>query len=278
MAIFLDPTIDYAFKRVFGNQAYPEITISFINSLIKSLWEIPVETVEFLDTVNQPETQELKYSVVDVRCTDQLKRQFIIEIQVRPQKFFSKRIQFYGAQAITRQMKTRQSFDAIMPVILISILDFDMIPHDEYINNYSLQHDVHHSRELDLVSYIFIELKKFNIQLDELTTIEDQWIYFIKYANDLQSIPKELATNHEIEEAFELLKQGNLNESELASYDRAVDARRVDMDALETAKAAGKAEGEQKAKIELAKKLLKIMSVEKVTEMTGLSINELATL
>ena len=76
MAMFLDPTIDFAFKRVFGNQAYPEITISFINSLVKSLWNVPVETVEFLDTVNQPDTQELKYSIVDVRCTDQLKRQF----------------------------------------------------------------------------------------------------------------------------------------------------------------------------------------------------------
>lgn len=276
MAMFLDPTIDFAFKRVFGNQAYPEITISLINSLVKSIWETPVTKIEFLDTVNQPDTQELKYSIVDVRCTDQLKRQFIIEIQVRPQKFFSKRIQFYGAQAITRQMKARDSFEAIVPVILISILDFDMIPHVEYINNYSLQHDVYHSRELDLVSYVFIELKKFNKKLSELQTIEEQWIYFIKYANELQSIPKELAVNHEIEEAFELLKQGNLNESELATYDRAVDARRIDLDALETAEA----RGEYKAKIEMAKKLLfdLQLSVEQVATATGLSVDELAKL
>ena len=155
MAMFLDPTIDFAFKRVFGNQAYPEITMSFVNSLIKSIWDVPVTTVEFLDPVNQKETTELKYSVVDLRCTDQLKRQFIIEIQVKKQDCFSNRIQYYGAQAIARQLKVKQSFKAIMPVILISILDFDLLPHAEYINNYRLQHDVHHTRELDLVSYIF---------------------------------------------------------------------------------------------------------------------------
>ena len=31
---FLDPTIDIAFKKVFGNQARPEILISFLNSIL----------------------------------------------------------------------------------------------------------------------------------------------------------------------------------------------------------------------------------------------------
>ena len=287
MAMFLDPTIDFAFKRVFGNQAYPEITMSFVNSLIKSIWEVPVKTVEFLDPVNQKETTELKHSIVDLRCTDQLKRQFIIEIQVKKQDCFSNRIQYYGAQAIARQLKVKQSFKAIMPVILISILDFDLLPHVEYINNYRLQHDVYHTRELDLVSYIFIELKKFTKAIAELQGIEDEWIYFIKYANDLQSIPKELAVNHEIEEAFELLKQGNLNDEELAAYDRSVNARRVEDDVLATAEAKGiakgkeegKAEGKAEAKIELARTLLaEKMSLEQVARLTDLPLSEIKKL
>jgi predicted transposase/invertase (TIGR01784 family) len=86
-----------------------------------------------------------------------------------------------------------------------------------------------------------------------------------------------------MEEAFELLKRGNLNETELAEYDRAVDARRVDLDALETAEVRGiekgKAEGKAEAKIELAKKMLADNApINQVAAWTGLSVEELAKL
>ena len=286
--MFLDPTIDFAFKRVFGNQAYPEITISFLNALLGSRLQVPVVSIDFLDPFNQQETKELKYSILDIRCTDQLKRQFIIEIQVKAQEFFPKRIQYYGAQAIARQLKAHVKYDAIMPVILVSILDFDMLPYPEYLNSYSLQHDVHHTSELSLVSYVFVELKKFHLALAELATIQEKWVYFIKHANELDAIPKELATTIEFEEAFELLKSGNLSEAELAIYDKALDSRRVELDALATAEAKGiaegkaegiaegKAEGERQAKRQLAKNLLaEKMSVDLIAKLTGLSVEEI---
>jgi len=297
--MFLDPTIDFAFKRVFGNQAYPEITISFLNALLGSRLQVPVVSIDFLDPFNQQETKELKYSILDIRCTDQLKRQFIIEIQVKAQEFFPKRIQYYRAQAIARQLKAHVKYDAIMPVILVSILDFDMLSYPEYLNSYSLQHDVHHTLELSLVSYVFVELKKFHLALAELATIQEKWVYFIKHANELDAIPKELATTIEFEEAFELLKSGNLSEAELAIYDKALDSRRVELDALATAEAKGiaegkaegiaegkaegiaegKAEGERQAKRQLAKNLLaEKMSVDLVAKLTGLSVEEIKKL
>ena len=235
--MFLDPTVDFVFKRVFGNQAYPEIAMSLLNSLLALSGDKQITSVTFLDTANQQETKDLKHSIVDIRCTDQLKRQFIVEIQVREQEYFPQRIQYYGAQALVRQMKAGDSYHVIVPVILISILNFDMLPFPEYFNSYSLQHDKRHSKELSLVSYLFVELTKFTKVITELQSIEEKWIYFIKHADELNCIPKELAANHEIEEAFELLKLGNLNESELAAYDRAVDARRVEHDVLATAEA-----------------------------------------
>ncbi len=278
MAMFLDPTIYFAFKRVFGNQAYPEITRAFLNALLGSRLEAPIEKIDFLDPFNQKEIKDQRYSIVDIKCTDQRKHQFIIEIQVKDQDFFPKRIQYYGAQAIARQLKPGDSFDAIMPVILISILGFDMLPFPEYLNSYSMQHDMHHSDELRLVSYVFVELKKFNKKLTQLTGIEEEWVYFIKHAHELNAIPKELARRPELEEAFELLKSGNLSEADLALYDKEVDMRRVDLNALAKAKNDGIAEGKAEAMLEFAKSLLTVLPIEIIAEKTGLSIDEIKKL
>jgi len=162
-----------------------------------------------------------------------------------------------------------------MPVILISILGFDMLPFPEYLNSYSMQHDMHHSDELRLVSYVFVELKKFNKKLTQLTAIEEEWVYFIKHAHELNAIPKELARRPELEEAFELLTSGNLSEADLALYDKEVDVRRVELNAL----AKAKAEGELKKARETANNLLaKRMPIADIAEVTGLSIEEIKKL
>ena len=165
-----------------------------------------------------------------------------------------------------------------MPVILISILGFDMLPFPEYLNSYSMQHDMHHSDELRLVSYVFVELKKFNKKLTQLTGIEEEWVYFIKHAHELNAIPKELARRPELEEAFELLKSGNLSEADLALYDKEVDMRRVDLNALAKAKNDGIAEGKAEAMLEFAKSLLTVLPIEIIAEKTGLSIDEIKKL
>ena len=134
---------------------------------------------------------------------------------------------------------------------------------------------MHHSDELRLVSYVFVELKKFNKKLTQLTAIEEEWVYFIKHAHELNAIPKELARRPELEEAFELLTSGNLSEADLALYDKEVDVRRVELNAL----AKAKAEGELKKARETANNLLaKRMPIADIAEVTGLSIEEIKKL
>lgn len=75
---YLDPKNDLTFKKVFGQ--HPHLLISFLNALLPL--DAVILSVEYLPHELVPEIPVLKYSIVDVRCTDQNGRQFIVEMQM----------------------------------------------------------------------------------------------------------------------------------------------------------------------------------------------------
>lgn len=62
---------------------------------------------------------------------------------------------------------------------------------------------------LDLV---FVELPKFTKEQHQLETLTEQWIYLMKYAIILTSVPEEMDSIPEIHKAFDIANQVNLAE------------------------------------------------------------------
>lgn len=50
MAIGIDPTVDYAFKKLLGSVDHPAITLHFLNAVLAS--DRVIESVEFLWSVH----------------------------------------------------------------------------------------------------------------------------------------------------------------------------------------------------------------------------------
>jgi predicted transposase/invertase (TIGR01784 family) len=61
------------------------------------------------------------------------------------------------------------------------------------------------------VEMFFVELPKFKKELDELTTLTDKWIYFMKHTPDLETIPTTMETVPELEKAFLIANEANLS-------------------------------------------------------------------
>jgi predicted transposase/invertase (TIGR01784 family) len=74
----LHPTADPVFKRIFGQEK--EITIKIINLIINP--PNPVVDLEYLPQEMFPDVNDGKISIVDLRCVDSMRQQFIIEMQV----------------------------------------------------------------------------------------------------------------------------------------------------------------------------------------------------
>lgn len=171
-------------------------------------------------------------------------------MQVIKQKDYVERSQYYSALALSRQLQQKEEYAKLTPVIFVAIICFDLFKSPHYISHHLILDTVTGQHTLKHLEFHFIELNKFNKELEAVETIIDKWIYMLKNAADMKTVPtafKEPA----VKEAFELLEQGSWSVRELEAYDRYIDAVRSQKSQLETALE----EGELKQKRLIAKKI-----------------------
>ncbi|NEP39331.1 MAG: DUF4351 domain-containing protein, partial [Okeania sp. SIO2H7] len=102
-----------------------------------------------------------------------------------------------------------------------TITDFILFEEeDDFINPFVFKHQQKNweypDKELQL---IFVELPKFNKTLEELQTLSDKWLYFLKETGDLPGIPEVLGEVAEIEMALNIANQINMNAEELEIFE-----------------------------------------------------------
>ncbi|MBF0420803.1 MAG: Rpn family recombination-promoting nuclease/putative transposase [Magnetococcales bacterium] len=90
---FIDPRIDFAFKKIFGSEDGKDILISFLESLLGLEGDRRIAELTLMDPFLAPRLKELKSSILDVRCKDQRGTSYIVEMQVEKVDGFLKRIQ-----------------------------------------------------------------------------------------------------------------------------------------------------------------------------------------
>ena len=88
---FLDPKNDIAFKKIFGTEKNKDILIHFLNDVLTFKEHGHIVEVNFLKTIQDPETAAKKTSIVDILCKDQNGNIYIVEMQVAKEKGFEKK-------------------------------------------------------------------------------------------------------------------------------------------------------------------------------------------
>ena len=225
---FLNPKNDVAFKKIFGDESRKHLTISALNDLLEKKEGALIEDITFLDTANLPDVIEGKKSFVDVRCVDQAGNNYIIEMQIINEFNFLERAQYYVACSLARQLEKKGKYKKLVPVVFIGIVCHDLF--DEADEADEQQEDIisHHvttstktgKSRLKLAEYHFVELKKFNKNLDELQSGTDKLLYFIKNADDFEKVPAQLQNDENIMEAFHVLERSRWSDLELQDYIR----------------------------------------------------------
>ncbi|MBF0311427.1 MAG: Rpn family recombination-promoting nuclease/putative transposase, partial [Magnetococcales bacterium] len=87
---FIDPRIDFAFKKIFGSEDAKDILISFLESLLRLEDDRRIAELTILDPFLAPRIREMKYSILDVRCRDHRGITYIVEMQVQKVAAFVK--------------------------------------------------------------------------------------------------------------------------------------------------------------------------------------------
>ncbi|MFH1097614.1 MAG: Rpn family recombination-promoting nuclease/putative transposase [Candidatus Desantisbacteria bacterium] len=278
---FLDVKTDFAFKKVFGSQESQEILISFLNSVINFEGDEKIVSLTIVDPYQIPLIKGMKDTFVDVKARLSNHKQVIIEMQVLNVQGFEKRILYNAAKSYSSQLQKAQDFSTLEPIIALTITDFVMFEKiDTVITYFKLiekEFLIEYSDEIEL---IFVELPKFEKSEEELTSIADKWIYFIKNAGTLESTPKTLITEVEIEKAFGIANTAGMSHEELEAQWKRHDFLYLQKNSIEFALMKGIEQGIEQGKkekaIEIARNLLQLeIDIEKISKITGLTMDEI---
>jgi len=273
---FVDVKTDIAFKKIFGSDQHTEILIGFLNAVLELEGARRIKTVTLKNPWQPPDIPILKETILDIRAVDNRDVSFIVEMQIKDTKFFDKRAVYYTAKAYTGQIKKGEDYPKLNQVIFIGILDFNSFEGDNYLTRHLILNRETMNQDLRDLEFNFIELKKFNKQEEELETIIEKWIYFIKNAGNLSMIPPNAVVIPELNEAYKLASMNAWTEEELEIYEywqiRDAGDRYKIKEEFEKGIEQGIEKGIEKVAIELIKDG---ESNEKIRKYTGLTEGEI---
>ncbi|MCC3406316.1 MAG: Rpn family recombination-promoting nuclease/putative transposase [Microcoleus sp. PH2017_10_PVI_O_A] len=281
--IFINPKTDYAFKKIFGSSESTDILISFLNALIYE-GNPTIQDLEIINPNLPPKLEGLKDSYLDVKAQLNDGTLVIIEMQVLNVQSFGKRVLYNAAKTYAFQLEAAQGYRLLKPVIALTITDFEMFANSEEFLSRFVYKEVkknftYPENDLDLV---FVELPKFTKGQEELETLADKWIYFMKYAKSLTSVPETMDSIPEIHEAFNIANQASLSREELEALDRReqfiYDQQGAIIKALQEGREAGREEGQREKAIAIARQLLSRLDDETISQTTGLSLEDIRNL
>ena len=277
---YINPYTDYGFKYLFGTEPNKDITLELVNALlqgkevIKSLTLLPPEELADMND---------KYShMFKIYCEDDQGGKIIIEIQMADQQWFKDRSVYYSSFPI-RQQAERGIWDyKLKAVYTIGILDFvfDEDKDDkEYYHHVVKLMDVNKNTVFfDKLTYIYLEMPKFQKTEDELVTMADKWLYALKNLPRLLERPAALQERI-FKKFFEVAEIGNLSKEEYAKYFESEKVYYDNDGAIRTAEAKGRAEGIEEARRATAKSMKADgMPIDIIAKYTGLTEEEVSAL
>ncbi|MEQ9355567.1 Rpn family recombination-promoting nuclease/putative transposase [Coleofasciculus chthonoplastes] len=218
---FISPKVDYAFKKIFGSEQSKEILISFLNAIIYGEEKI-IQSLTIVNPYNPGQAMTLKDTYLDIKAVLYDGSIVVIEMQIARVSAFSKRVIYNLSKAYSNQLGIGEEYLSLTPVIAVTITDFILFNQTpDVINQFVFQEKNKKFEYPDVeLQLIFIELPKFKKTLSELNSLSDKWIYFIKEAATLDTIPDILGEVSEIELALNIANQAKMTVEELEVVDR----------------------------------------------------------
>ncbi len=284
--LFIDPRYDEAFKILFTDK---KLLIYFLNSILKLENETEIKDIDYRPQENMTGfTDSVVSGRFDIIAKTQNGEYINIEIQQQKHAFWKDRVLLYNALLMLqakkdwndKQKTDHESKSHYVPrVISIWVCDFKQGStshyHDEWMlySKNEIEKGANALPATNGLSYIFLELPKFRKRLDELETIEDKWLYLLKTAGELRSVPK--MNDELLDLAYTRLRVDKQNQSTLLKLAKNM----VTQAEINDCKTLALQEGRNEKAKEMAKILLsKGIALSIIAESSGLSEEEILKL
>jgi len=297
---------DFGFKKIFGEEPNKDLLLDFLNELLKEEQGNIID-LTYIKNDNLGDTDIDRRAIFDLYCENEKGEKFIVELQKSKQNFFKDRTVYYSTFPIPDQAQKGNWNYELKAVYTIAILDFifdeDKEEPEKYRYDVKLT-DVETKKIFyNKLTFIYLEMPKFDKKLEMITSRFEKWMYVIKNLNRLDMLPETLR-EQVFSKLFESAEIARFTPAQVKSYEDSLKYYRDLKNSLDTAREEGFEEGfvegieqgkqegfvegieqgkqegfvegvEQgmlKEKIEIAKRLLtKALTIEEIEELTGLS-------
>ncbi len=191
---YINPYTDFGFKKLFGTEMNKDLLVSFLNSLFNNL-ESEIEDVQYLNSEKLGDGYGDRRSIFDVYCMTKDGSRFIVEMQKAEQAYFKDRSLYYSTFAIREQAPKGQRWDYHLDsVYTVGVLNFefrdDEYPADKYRHEVKLKDVEDNHVFYDKLTFVYLEMPKFNKSEDELETMFDKWMFVLRNLSRLHDRPK----------------------------------------------------------------------------------------
>lgn len=250
---YINPFTDYGFKRLFGEEPNKDLLLDFLNELLKNE-QGHITGLTYLKSDRLGNSEDDRKAVFDLYCENERGEKFIVELQKTKQKFFKDRTVYYSTFPIQEQAQRGSEWNfELKAVYTVAILDFvfdeDKDEKEKYRYDVKLT-DIDTCKIFyDKLTFVYLEMPKFQKDIKDLETRFDKWMYVIRNLNKLDRLPDELREGI-FEKLFEIAEIAKFSPEEVRAYEDSLKSYRDLKNSLDTAREEGREAGRQEGRQE----------------------------
>jgi predicted transposase/invertase (TIGR01784 family) len=270
---YIDPMVDFGFKKIFKESGNKNLIIRPLNAV----FGLDIIDITITESEQLGLTEQERKASFDMRCTTKDGKTFLIEVQIADQKYFMERAIFYTARAISSKAEKGDWNYDVGPVFFLGLLNFDIRHLDperadplQYIHQFLLREESTRELMSNSLRFAFMEIARFNKPKDECITFEDRFLYIMKNLPTFVEKPK-LWDDPYFEDMVQEAEFANMSFAEQEAYIQAMKNRWDYQNAIDYAREEGI--------VLVAKRMLADnIPIETIVKYTGLTEEQIRAL
>lgn len=280
MIIQINPRVDVVFHNLFGSIEHPQLTMSFVNSLLGKAGLPKAVELTIANPFQLARFIDQKESELDIMYRDENHREVQLEMQIMAHTGLEQRMLHNWTQMYQRQLLSGQEYYEHRPAISVWILDEVLFGDETWIQIFRCRSEDTLRVLHDDLCIITIELplwqKLFKTGKEGILDPLGKWLYFLTHAkgSDRDELLSRLG-EPTFEEAVDMIKEFSEEQKLRHAYDMRENYERL----VNTYIGTGYKKGIQTERRNLARKLKATgMPLEQISALTELTIEEVGAL
>jgi predicted transposase/invertase (TIGR01784 family) len=251
MILGIKPTVDFAFKKIFGSPQNVSALLGLLNAILAL--KHPIVSVEILNPFSYQEFADSKLIVLDVRCRDSGGRYLNVEMQISVYPGLVQRLTYYVCSIHVDQLSKGGNYASLSPSISICLLSQILFPGTRQAHHRFEMRDWESGRKLEnAIEVHTVELTKYNLTEESISQANklEQWAFLLLRAQDYDAATlRRLLPGLEFETAIETIEIISEKTEDKQMYDQREKAQRDYEWALSGARDEGREEGREEGKV-----------------------------